>query len=223
MSQRKNYVVDKGMQSKFIVTLLLLIFLVAVITVCNVYVIYEYVQSGYNPAADPSTRSFFGVAVDLLGFRLFLIGLVNIIIVGIIGVFYSHQFAGPSYKIEKSLLRIAEGDLSFLVTLRKNDSMHNIAESLNMMIENFRNALRKATDLTGQIKDTSTKIHTDDEVVIRHVAALKGITGELEDLLAGFKLIPDLVNPDALPPEDGDEKPIPPPPAPDSKPASPAA
>lgn len=186
MSQRKNYFIEKGMQSKFIVTLMLLIFLVSVITVCNVYVIYEYVHS--NSVSGSADTGFFSVAFNLMGYRLFLIGMVNIIIVAIIGVFYSHQFAGPSYKIEKSIKQIAEGDLSFKVTLRKSDTMHNIAESLNVMVDNFRSVLRKAAELTNQIKDTSTRMASDDEHVAKNIAALKGIAGELEDLLAGFKL-----------------------------------
>lgn len=186
MSQRKNYFIEKGMQSKFIVTLMLLIFLVSVITVCNVYVIYEYVHS--NAVQGQADQSFFSVAFNLMGYRLFLIGLVNIIIVAIIGVFYSHQFAGPSYKIERCIKQIAEGDLSFKVTLRKSDTMHNIAESLNVMVDNFRSVLRKAAELTTQIKDTSTRMSSEDELVAKHLASLKGIAGELEDLLAGFKL-----------------------------------
>lgn len=188
MSQRKNYFIEKGMQSKFIVTLMLLIFLVSVITVCNVYVIYEYVHS--NAVQGQGDAGFFSVAFNLMGYRLFLIGMVNIIIVAIIGVFYSHQFAGPSYKIEKSIRQIAEGDLSFKVTLRKSDTMHNIAESLNGMVDNFRSVLRKAAELTNQIKDTSTRMSSEDELVAKNLASLKGIAGELEDLLAGFKLEP---------------------------------
>ena len=198
MSQRKNYFIEKGMQSKFIVTLMLLIFLVSVITVCNVYVIYEYVQS--NIAAGQPNRSFFAVAFDLMGYRLFLIGLVNIIIVAIIGVFYSHQFAGPSYKIQKSIQQIAEGDLSFHVTLRKSDTMHNIAESLNVMIDHFRNTLRKVNELNTQVKATTSQSKADEELLAKNLASLKGISGELEDLLATFKLEQkDLGEPAQLP------------------------
>jgi methyl-accepting chemotaxis protein len=188
MSQRKNYFIEKGMQSKFIVTLLLLIFLVAVITICNVYIIYEYVQN--NMQAGTANRSFFAVAFDLMGYRLLLIGLVNILIVAIIGVFYSHQFAGPSYKIERSIRQIAQGDLSFHVTLRKSDAMHNIAESINQLVNNYRNVLTKAALLTSQIKETSAKLASEDEAVAKEVAGLRGIAGELEDLLAGIKLTP---------------------------------
>lgn len=205
MSQRKNYFIEKSMQSKFIVTLMLLIFLVSVITVCNVYVIYEYVHS--NSVSGQGDTGFFSVAFNLMGYRLFLIGMVNIIIVAIIGVFYSHQFAGPSYKIEKSIKQIAEGDLSFKVTLRKSDTMHNIAESLNVMVDNFRSVLKKAAELTNQIKDTSTRMASEDEHVAKNIAALKGIAGELEDLLAGFKLeqreaaLPPPVAPEGTKPE----------------------
>jgi methyl-accepting chemotaxis protein len=131
---------------------------------------------------------FLDRAAPLIWWRVVLIIMVNIIIVAIIGIFYSHQFAGPSYKFEKSLREIAQGDLSFKIILRQNDSMHNVADSLNRMIDNYRAVIAKAKELTLQARESLDTIKAADEASERSVLAMKGIQGELEDLLAGFKL-----------------------------------
>lgn len=187
MTQRKNYFVQKGVQSKFTLTILLLVFLIAVISFCNLYVIGNYVLENTSSVEHAQSMSeFIHEAMQVVWPRLLLIILVNLIIVVIIGVFYSHQFAGPSYKLEKSIKQIAQGDLSFKIFLRKNDSMHNVADSLNQMTENFRSVIRKANELTHQIKDAVDDLGSVDEAS-KSAGLLRGIAGELEDLLAGFR------------------------------------
>ncbi len=190
MSQRKIYVVQREMQGKFTLTLLMLIFLVAVISFCNLYVIGQYALDHMNTMQSPtSITTVFTEALGVLWPRLLLIILVNVIIVVIIGVFYSHQFAGPSYKLEKNIREIAQGDLSFKITLRKGDSMHNVADSLNMMVDNFRNVIHKAKDLTRQIKQEAEKAASEEEgQSAKTIATLNGIAGELEDLWSGFHI-----------------------------------
>lgn len=187
--QRRNYLPQKGAQGRFVVTLLLVIFLVAVITFCNLWVIGNFVVNNLDHLSSSGTvYEFLTEAKGLIGMRVALIILVNIIIVAIIGIFYSHQFAGPSYKFEKSIREIAQGDLSFKIVLRKNDSMHNVADSLNKMIDNYRSVVAKARELTVQARDSLDDMTAGDEKTEQAILAMKGIQGELEDLLAGFRL-----------------------------------
>ena len=129
--QRRNYLPQKGAQSRFVVTLLLIIFLVSVITFCNLWVIGNWVVAAADLGTQIQFSDVFEKIRDLVWWRVGLIILVNLIIVGIIGIFYSHQFAGPSYKLEKCVREIAQGDLSFKIFLRTNDAMHNVADRLH--------------------------------------------------------------------------------------------
>ncbi|MBI4869427.1 MAG: methyl-accepting chemotaxis protein [Candidatus Wallbacteria bacterium] len=193
MSQRKIYLVQREMQGKFTLTLLMLIFLVAVISFCNLYVIGQYALDHMSTmqGSPTSIGVVFSEALAVLWPRLLLIILVNVIIVVIIGVFYSHQFAGPSYKLEKSIREIAQGDLATRIHLRKGDSMHNVADSLNLMVDNFRTVVLRAQELTRQLKDEGEKLAAHDEAQTdKSIAALKGIAGELEDLWSGFRVDP---------------------------------
>ena len=189
MSQRRNYIVEGKMQGKFTLTLLMLIFLISVISFCNLYVIGSFVISNYTNLEEANTPGeFIMTAMAVIWPRLILIILVNIIIVIIIGVFYSHQFAGPSFKMERSLREIAAGDLSSKIYLRKSDSLHNVADAINQLIDNFRSVIRKTQELTVQINENISKVDTEDEDVKKRMGALKGIADEIHELFDRFTL-----------------------------------
>jgi len=189
MSQRRNYIIDRSMQSRFTMTLLMLIFLIAAISFCNLYVIGSFVINNYSNLEDTNNPyDFIAKAMQIMWPRLILIIVVNVIIVIIIGVFYSHQFAGPSFKMERSLREIAAGDLSTKIYLRQSDSLHNIADAINQLIDHFRTVVKKTNELSIQAKDNLDKIESDDDNTKKRVAALRGITDEIDDLFNRFTL-----------------------------------
>lgn len=157
MSQRKNYFISKGMQSKFAGTILLLAFLVAVITACNIYVLGSFFVSTKTTLVEAR-----GVTSIMQHFftefwpRLLLLIFVNVIIIFIVSIMYSHQTAGPAYKLEMSIKRITEGDLTFEVSLRRNDNLKELAVALNELLKKFRVTLAKAKtlsiDLTARLE-----------------------------------------------------------------------
>jgi methyl-accepting chemotaxis protein len=157
LSQRKNYFISKGMQSKFAGTILLLAFLVAVITACNIYVLGSFFVSTKTTLAEAQ-----GVTSIMQHFftefwpRLILLIFVNVIIIFIVSIMYSHQTAGPAYKLEKSIQRITEGDLTFEVSLRRNDNLKELAAAMNELLKKFRNTLAQAKslsiDLSGKLE-----------------------------------------------------------------------
>ena len=64
------------------------------------------------------------VAVDLLG----------LVVSSALLVFYTHRVAGPSYRLCRILERVAAGDLSQRVRLRKGDYLQDVAASTDAMI-----------------------------------------------------------------------------------------
>ena len=94
------------MQSRFAGTILLLAFLVAVITACNIYVLGSYFVNTSKTLVE--ARSLTVTLQDFVAEfwpRLLVLIFVNVIIVFIVSVMYSHQTAGPAYKLEKSIKR----------------------------------------------------------------------------------------------------------------------
>ncbi len=88
--------------------------------------------------------------------RLVILVVVNIIIVFVVSVMYSHQIAGPAYKLENSIKRITEGDLTFEVSLRRNDNLKELASALILCSKNSE-SLWQGQKLLQKISQKSSK------------------------------------------------------------------
>ncbi|KAF1081325.1 MAG: hypothetical protein GQF41_2131 [Candidatus Rifleibacterium amylolyticum] len=184
MSQRKNYFIAKDMQSRFAGTILLLTFLVAVITACNIYVLGSYFVNTTKTVGE--VRSLTMVLQDFVSEfwpRLVVLIFVNVIIVFIVSVMYSHQTAGPAYKLEQSIKRISEGDLTFEVSLRRNDNLKELAAALNDLLKKFRVTLAKAKTLSDDIAVKLDSLESDDKF-----KKLAANATELSELIKQFKI-----------------------------------
>lgn len=172
------------MQSRFAGTILLLAFLVAVITACNIYVLGSYFVSTSRTMVE--ARSLTSTLQDFVADywpRLLVLIFVNVIIVFIVSVMYSHQTAGPAYKLEKSIKRISEGDLTFEVSLRRNDNLKELAAALNELLKKFRTTLAKAKCLSDDIAIKLDSLENDDK--FKQLAAN---ASELSELIKQFKI-----------------------------------
>jgi methyl-accepting chemotaxis protein len=152
------------MQSKFAGTILLLAFLVAVITACNIYVLGSFFVSTKTTLVEAK-----GVTNIMQHFftefwpRLLLLIFVNVIIIFIVSVMYSHQTAGPAYKLEKSIKRITEGDLTFEVSLRRNDNLKELAAALNDLLKKFRTTLAKTKTISVDLSEKLKTLEKDEK------------------------------------------------------------
>lgn len=184
MSQRKNYFISKGMQSKFAGTILLLAFLVAVITACNIYVLGSFFVSTKTTLVEAR-----GVTNIMQHFftefwpRLLMLIFVNVIIIFIVSIMYSHQTAGPAYKLEKSIQRITEGDLTFEVSLRRNDNLKELAVALNELLKKFRTTLAQAKTLSVDLSGKLEGLDSDPKF-----KQLAESSAELSRLIDQFKI-----------------------------------
>jgi methyl-accepting chemotaxis protein len=70
------------------------------------------------------------------------------------GIFISHRIAGPMYRLERSADALSHGDLSVNFNIRKSDEMHEMAESLEGMVESLRKDMRDINALAdaGNVK-----------------------------------------------------------------------
>ncbi|HNW34441.1 MAG TPA: methyl-accepting chemotaxis protein [Candidatus Ozemobacteraceae bacterium] len=187
MTQRKNYFIAKGMQSKFAGTILLLVFLITVITACNIYVLGSFFLTTQATLSEGQTaESMMRHFVTELWPRLLLLVLVNVIIVFIVSIMYSHQFAGPAYKLEKSIQRIASGDLTFEISLRRNDSLKELAVAINSMLARFRDTLAQARGLSDDVAVKLGTMSKDEKF-----ASLAKSAAELKQMIGQFKLDKD--------------------------------
>ena len=195
LSQRKNYFIAKGMQSKFAGTILLLVFLITIITACNIYVLGSFfMQTRATLNENQTTEGLMQLFIMDLWPRLLLLVLVNVIIVFIVSIMYSHQIAGPAYKLEKSIQRIARGDLTFEIHLRKNDNLKEVAAAINQMLSRFRETLASARTLSDDISVKLASLGQDEKF-----AKLAQSAKDLKEMIEQFKITKDGETPPGTP------------------------
>jgi methyl-accepting chemotaxis protein len=182
---RSNYFIQAGLQIKFTFILVMIVLLVVTITFFNLYIIADYVvQKQDTLVTIRSWSEFVSGVLSVVGWRIILLGLVCFLIICIIGIFYSHQFAGPSYKLEKCLKEIAQGNMSFDIKLRNGDALHNVADSVNVLLDRFRVVIGSAKEVTAELSKHRDVIESHGD----EFKALMEKNSELEDFLAGFML-----------------------------------
>jgi methyl-accepting chemotaxis protein len=56
-------------------------------------------------------------------------------------LYISHKIAGPMFRFEKEIQSIAQGDLSKVISLRKEDQVKEMADSLNQMTRSLNHKI----------------------------------------------------------------------------------
>ncbi len=130
---RRQYLVDRAYQMRFVGHLFTAILAVAVIGSLISSVI---LWSNLEASSDTSTSlavSLIAVAITLL-FQLVVGGGL----VYYIGIRQSHRIVGPMIRIKRALEAIGAGDFTQRIQLRKDDALQDLAEAINKMAENLQ-------------------------------------------------------------------------------------
>ncbi|MGM0606797.1 MAG: HAMP domain-containing protein [Candidatus Muiribacteriota bacterium] len=155
MHIRKNYFVDKGFQTEIIFALLFLTFFIIFITFFNLYFFVEYFTLNVlEPEEYKQFTLLLSKAWTLLSDKIFFLLFIDFLIIVFVGLFLSHQIAGPGFKLKKSINKIADGNLNFKVKLRQGDKFVSMAESLNYLIEKYQNRFKSLKFYTAKLKDS---------------------------------------------------------------------
>lgn len=160
--RRKNYFIKKEFQTKFILKFCMLVILTALI---SAFVIY-YFSSRSVTTIFENSRLTIKPSTEFIMPGLILSSLISVILVGIATVvvvlFVSHSIAGPLYKLENSLERLANGDVSFNIQFRRKDEMKRLAQVFNVASQNLNslisNAKAESVQLDSVIKELKTVV-----------------------------------------------------------------
>ncbi len=129
--KRKQYLVDRNYQLRFVTRVFMVVLLVAVVS--------SLISSGliwfnmYRPDLDsrtPIIAALIAVATTLL-----IELLLAIPIVFFLGIRQSHRVVGPLSRLKRTLDAIATGDFTQRITLRQGDALEDLAKTINDMAE----------------------------------------------------------------------------------------
>lgn len=156
-TMRWRYYIDKKFQNQFMIRFSLIIVLVLVFTLGILWILREnpytlLIQEGgilYSMSSEktiqcleesgekielPTPIKTYN-AFDLYWKPIVFISFVNLVILIVFSLFYSHSMAGPIYNIKRTLKEIIQtGDVR-KIKIRKSDQFQDLVEVINEYIE----------------------------------------------------------------------------------------
>ena len=129
--RRKQYLVDRGYQLRFVTRVFVVVLIVAVIS--------SLISTGllwtnmYRP--DLEQQATLIAALIAVATTLLIELLIAIPLVYFLGIRQSHRVVGPVNRIKRVLEAIAAGDFSQRITVRRGDALEDLAKSINQMVE----------------------------------------------------------------------------------------
>ncbi|MDD5492047.1 MAG: HAMP domain-containing protein [bacterium] len=182
MLRRKNFLVKTTFQFKYAALLIFSILFVVAIVGWNLY--YEA-----GTIILDKTRS--GDVVDLVAkYNQMLTKSLPMILLAIVvvSIFISHEVAGPLIHLEKSMSKVAEGDLTEKVALRKGDEFKEIAMAFNNMTNEIKQKMIKDREhlqrIIFKLEDIKTKIGQG----VASKEEIDALVAEMKEIGVGFKI-----------------------------------
>jgi methyl-accepting chemotaxis protein len=137
-----NLSVNRAMQLRMIGKISCIL-LVSLLISSGVYYYYA------NQEISASFRLFHVRARNFLDFLFPVVGIsfaVSVLVGTIASLFFPKNVAGPLYRIEQDLRRMAEGDLSIRINLRNGDEGGSVAGHINQLVGLFRETIISVQD-----------------------------------------------------------------------------
>ena len=126
---RKQYIVKKGFQIRFMIIIIAAMFLIALVTGLSIY----------SAVMQTLITQFHGENLALIKqaitYKLFIRSLLLVFAIAILSVFISHRTAGPIYKFEQIIRALAKGKEVQEIKLRKRDEFYELASAINNLIK----------------------------------------------------------------------------------------
>ncbi len=126
---RRQYIVKKGFQIRYMIIIIAAMLLIALITGLSIY----------SAVMQTLITQFHGENLALIKqaitYKLFIRSLLLVFAIAILSVFISHRTAGPIYKFEQIIRSLAQGKEVQEIKLRKRDEFYELASAINTLIQ----------------------------------------------------------------------------------------
>jgi len=129
---RRQYVVDRAYQYRFVGRMFIGIMMVAVVgSLISSTLLLTNLDATEAPTSIAVSR--IAVAVTLL-FQVMAGGAT----IYYVGIRQSHRIVGPMIRVKRALEAIGAGDFSQRIVLRKGDALPDLADAINKMAESLQ-------------------------------------------------------------------------------------
>jgi len=137
LNRRKGYLIKSRLQSRYLRVILLAITLPTLLFSFCLYYLIFYLMA--EQLGIPESIAYNILPVLRKINIILLCGMPIIVFLLILwGLVISHRIAGPEYRLEKELEKIAQGDLSLRIKFRKKDELAGIARGINKVLDKIQ-------------------------------------------------------------------------------------
>jgi HAMP domain-containing protein len=139
--QRRQYISHKKFQFRLLVTMLIMVLIATLVTtvINHYFLLSSIVDFTMEYGRGPTGMELLIASVKPL---VIIVPVVFVVLAAIV-VFVSHRIAGPLYRLKQYMEKIENGDYSVTLKFRKNDAIHDVADSFNRMVEGIRQKFQK--------------------------------------------------------------------------------
>lgn len=164
---RKRYLIKKGFQLRLISRIMLLVVFAVLLTGGGVLLMTRYRESKDDAELFYVTKNFgedpIKITQEHIVFPVLLYsGLILLIIASIEMLFYSHRIAGPLYRINNDIKRMAKGEIGDKINLRKRDEFKELAESINLLKEKISKDLFKLNLVKEKLQSANPHLSKEE-------------------------------------------------------------
>jgi hypothetical protein len=144
--KRRNFVVNRRLQFGMISFFLITVLIALIISTAGLIVYYSVrfpAEAGGTPATEAESvpreagRIPAVPRLELILPPILINNLCIMVIMAVFGIFFSHRIAGPLYHIETVVAEVLAGNDAERVHLRPRDFVHDLANEINALIEDY--------------------------------------------------------------------------------------
>ena len=173
VNRRRTHLIKKSFQIKAF----LFIFL---ITLCGISLHSFFLVHLMGAARHSATAG--SVLTMRIVVQDFFITLVLLVVLDyVMGILGTHLIAGPIFKFQKFMHRIAKGDISGEVVLRKGDALTDVADDMNEMLAGLRALAQRDRRLVADVREALTAAFPESD-------DLPPILAKLDSIAAAYRL-----------------------------------
>jgi len=182
---RKQYIVSKQFQFRYIGVILALMFATAAL--CSYIVYYNSLVLLGEKLANVYPQGRLVAILRTVNLRVLVSVILISPFVAFLGVILSHRIAGPISRMERFLSDAASGDLSKQLILRPKDELIPLANGINNLVETIKNnVLEKKARMDNVQQELSILTKELDGKTVDH-ASLKNIISRLQSEVDSLK------------------------------------
>ncbi|WDP92949.1 MAG: methyl-accepting chemotaxis protein [Desulfobacter sp.] len=150
--KRRTYFIKKEFQTGFILKFCLVLLAgILLSTALLLALSQDTLTSSYANSRLEIRSTGQAIMPSVILTNLITLGLISLGAV-VVMVYFSHRIAGPLFRFEKDLMRVAAGDLSVNINLRKKDQLTDLSSALNHMVLSMHQKVSRVDERLGEIE-----------------------------------------------------------------------